>query len=496
MDSTVVYGRTPKGEQEISQRSLPYEPWLTLVMVDGKSSAGDLASLKPELPDVARSLERLLREGYIEVVSAPSAPVASLPRKEPESPLAPWARDDASAGFNFSRVAARSARWALVLLPFLVVAGALLLIHESLERFTSRVDDALAKQLGNVSIGSHSIVFTPRPALKLTELSVGRSLRVREVVAQPAWSTLFGRSASIELLALREATLGATDVVALLQSGALPLAPKELRTDRMTLVASRLDLDGMAAVPLSGDLSYAPDGKLERATLSLDDGRVLATVVASTVELSARNWSTPTEPSVTFERLDASGNLEGSRLTLDRVEAILHDGLVKGDLVLDWSVGLFAEGRFSATNLDVQTLIGGFTRDFSLGGRLDAEGSFAARAPSAATLIDNLSVGADFRVKRGVLYNADISAAAVGHTRGGTTQFEELTGNVQTAGRSLSFRRLQLGSGLLTAKGALDVTPSRQIMGRFTVRLKSEGDSATTISVGGSLTEPKLQLDG
>jgi hypothetical protein len=201
-------------------------------------------------------------------------------------------------------------------------------------------------------------------------------------------------------------------------------------------------------------------------------------------------------PAVTFERLDATGNLEGSRLVLDRVEALLHDGLVKGDMVLDWSVGLLAEGRFSATNLDAQTLIGGLSDDFSMGGRLDAAGSFAARASNAGALIENLSVSADFRVKRGVLYNADIQAAALGDAHSGTTRFDELTGNVQTAGRNVSFRRVQLGSGLLTAAGALDVTPSRQIMGRFTVRLKSRSDIAHTISVAGTVREPKLQLGG
>jgi hypothetical protein len=169
---------------------------------------------------------------------------------------------------------------------------------------------------------------------------------------------------------------------------------------------------------------------------------------------------------------------------------------VKGNLTLDWSVGLVAEGRFSATNLELQNLIGGFTRDFSVGGRLDAEGTFNARADTAAALIENVSVVADFRVKQGVLYNADIAATAAGDVRGGTTRFEELTGHIQTAGRGFSLRGIQMGSGLLTAKGILDVTPSRQIMGRFTVRLKSQGDSSSTISVSGTLKEPKLQFGG
>jgi hypothetical protein len=498
MDPGIIFQRTPKGERETSLRSLPHEPWLTLVMVDGKSSVGDLAALKPALPDVAPSIERLLHEGYIETVSSPDAPMLAT-RASERGKHTPMAHEEAAAGLDFSGIAARWGRRGLVLLPFLVVAAALLLAHQSLELFSARLEEALAKQGQSVSIGSSSFIFTPRPALRLTDISVGKALKVREVIAQPGWSLLMGRSGPITLLEIREGTLKAAELLALLQGGGA-LSASEFRLERVMLSATKIDLDGIMVAPIAGDLRYGRKGQLEHATLLLDDGRARLTVTPeegrSAVEFSARNWSTPTAPAVGFERLDASGSLESNRLVLDRVEGLLSDGLVKGNLTLDWSVGLVAEGRFSATNLELQNLIGGFTRDFSVGGRLDAEGTFNARADTAAALIENVSVVADFRVKRGVLYNADIAATAAGDVRGGTTRFEELTGHIQTAGRGFSLRGIQMGSGLLTAKGILDVTPSRQIMGRFTVRLKSQGDSSSTISVSGTLKEPRLQFGG
>jgi hypothetical protein len=441
MDSSLVYRRTPKGEREISLRSLPHEPWLALVMVDGKSSVADLVALKPALPQVVRSLEQLVREGYIETVS-PSAPFSAAPSSKAETPLAPWAHDDASAGLDFSGMAARWSRRALIVLPFAIVVAGLLVVHHSLERFTVKVEDALAAQVRNLSIGSSAFVFTPRPALRLTDIAVGKAPKVAEVVARPAWSTLLGRPGPITLIELREATLTVADLLALLQGGGAFLADQTLRAERVTLTASRLDLDGIILAPLAGELSYGRKGQLERSALTLDDGKVQLTVTAAAegaaaVEFAARDWSTPTEPAVSFDRLDAAGTLERSRLVLGHVEGLVHDGLVKGDVTLDWSVGLVAEGRFSAMNIELQSLIGRFSRDFSVGGRLDAEGSFAARADNAARLIENVTVSADFRVKRGVLYNADITAAAVGDASGGTTQFEELTGTVETAGRSV-----------------------------------------------------------
>ncbi len=214
------------------------------------------------------------------------------------------------------------------------------------------------------------------------------------------------------------------------------------------------------------------------------------------VEFSAKNWSTPTDPKVTFERLDASGDLVGDRLVMSRVDGLLNDGLLKGDFALDWGTSVAAEGRFSATNLELQSLIARFTREFSIGGRLDAQGTFRARAGSLPGLFENATLDAEFRVKRGVVYNADILTATRDKAMGGSTQFEELTGTVNMAGGAISFRHLQLGSGLITAKGALEITPSRQLAGRFTVSLKGQGQGGGTISVGGSLREPALRPGG
>ncbi len=496
MDSTVVFRRTAKGEQEVSLRTLPYAPWLALVMVDGKASAVNLALLKPELPDLADSLQRLLREEYIEIVSP--QPTHDTSGLGTVSETLPSRRSEDAAAAPAPDLRGHARRWALrglVLLPFLLAAGTLFLVHRSLERFTTHVEELLATQSGKISIGSSAIVFTPRPALKLANVAVGPSLRASEIIAQPSWSTLVGRRKPITLLELHKAKLSAADLLALLNGSGTRRESREAWAERVTLEDSELEVGGLK-IEFSGELSYVSDGKLERAILSIDDGKAQAKLADSVFEFSAREWSLPTTPEITFDQLDASGTLEGTRLTLDRVGALLHDGLVKGSMVLDWNVGLLAEGRFSATNLEMQSLFANLGRNFSVGGRLDADGQFATRGADTDHLLENLGLSADFRVKRGILYNADISGAVAGETRGGATGFDELSGNLQTAGRNLSFRDIKLGSGMLTVKGDLDITPSRQLVGRFSVRLKSGDERASTISVGGSLAEPRLQLGG
>lgn len=488
MDSTYVFRKTPKGEQEVSVRSLPYAAWLTLVMIDGRSSVGKLASLQPKLPELELSLEGLLKGGYIEVASAPTAGgsfvAASIDTESPPS------QENVGHPFASTR---RWLRGGIILFLFLIVsASLLLLVQRSLGQFTAHIEALVALQPGKVSISSSTIVFRPHPVLRLTNVIAGRSLRVGELLARPSWRALLRGSGPISLIELREAKVASSDLLALLHPAGAS-RDNGVWAERVTFASSELDLGG-TAISFSGELTYRADGRLKHATLSIDDGKAQVRIDDSAVELSARDWSLPTTPIVTFDQLDASGTLERTRLVLDRVGALLYDGLVKGRLILDWGVGLLTEGSLTTKNLDVTSLVGSFTRDFPVAGRLDATGDFASRAANVDDLLDQLRLKADFRVKRGVLYSADISAAAVGDARGGTTQFEDLSGHVQAAAQSLSFRDVELTSGIVSAKGYLDVAASRKIIGRFTVRLKSQGDKATTISIGGSVSEPRLRL--
>jgi hypothetical protein len=500
MDNRLVYRRTPKGDQEVSARTLPHEPWLTLVMVDGKATVGDLVVIKPELPQVIPSLDRLLREGFIEhapgystPAQGPDAAGPDLLRARSEHLEKPRVKGDSSAVVGWIRRA-------LFLTPAVAIVGGILFAYHSLDSYRDRIEGMLGKQGQSVSIRDTSYTFTPWPAVRFSDVSIGQDLTAAEIIVQPALASLLGRPAHITHLELRSATLTGGSLLAMLTGLRSRTAQEQFLVAHVTLNGGKLNVGSFVLAPLKGDLRYGAEGELLRATLSLEDGSAQATMQPQpsglAVEFSAKHWSTPTDPKVTFERLDASGGLAGDRLVISRVDGLLNDGLLKGDFALDWGTSVAAEGRFSATNLELQSLIARFTREFSIGGRLDAQGTFRARAGSLPGLFENATVDAEFRVKRGVVYNADILTATRDKAMGGSTQFEELTGTVNMAGGAISFRHLQLGSGLITAKGALEVNPSRQLAGRFTVSLKGQGQGGGTISVGGSLREPALRPGG
>jgi hypothetical protein len=497
MHSSSVFRRTAKGEEAVSLRSLPHGPWLALVMIDGKASLSDLVALHPRLPNTAESVALLLRDGYIEPVSR--AADEHTIQGDAESPGAPGEQGGTTSGISTSATRSRWLRRVVLLLPVLFVALAWILVNRSLETFKVEIEGALT-QVRGVSIGSASYAFEPRPALRLTNVALGSQSKVGEMVVLPAWSTLLGISGPIARVRVRSAVLAAPEVLGLLGDGSSLAAHEKLMAEQVVLEASTIDLAGFVLARVDGDLRYGSDRQLTAATFSLEEGKAqlaaTRTEAGIAIEISARNWSSPTEPAVHFERLDASGRMEGTRFVLDRFEGIVHDGILRGDITLDIATGLVATGHFGGKNLDLQGILGRSRSGLSAGGRLDGEGSFRAQATSLKGLIENATLSADFRVKQGVVYQADFPAAAMGLSGGGSTQFEELTGRVQIASQSCLLQQIRLRSRLLSAAGNLDITPSQQIAGRFTVSLESQGARASTIRVGGNLTAPKLQIGG
>jgi hypothetical protein len=469
-------------------------------MVDGRSSAGDLMATKPKLPEVARSLEQLRREGFIEPLGADFMPSAPTETADPDPlPVTP-VDADAALRQDDSAAVAKWVRRGMFLLPVALLAAAVFLGYRSLDDLRARVEATLGKRAGGLSSTEVTFSFRPWPVLTFSNVAIGKTFKAQELVVHPAFRQLLGRPGPISHLEFQVATLAGPDLLGALVGPGLAQAAGPPLAERITLNASELRLGSLALSPLAADLRYGSDGKLERAVLAVEERRARMVVKGRdgelTFEFAASNWSTPTDPPLSFRQLDASGLLDGERIVLSRVEGVLYDGLIKGGLTLDWRPSLAAEGRFSVTNIELQGLIAAFTGDFSVGGRLDAEGEFGARASSFEGLLREVNVDATFHLKRGVVHDADIVTAVRDDSTGGATQFDDLRGTLQTAGRAFSFREIELASGTVKATGTLDVTASRQLLGRFLVKPLTASQRGGTVVVGGSLKAPTLRPGG
>lgn len=78
MDSAAVLVKTDKGAEELAQRSaaVPQKLRAILIMVDGKTSWGDLRDRYSSLPEFNEQLAWLVDSGYIEAIGKPAGTAA------------------------------------------------------------------------------------------------------------------------------------------------------------------------------------------------------------------------------------------------------------------------------------------------------------------------------------------------------------------------------------------------------------------------------------
>lgn len=90
------YAKTPKGIEEISQRSHSLGQHLRrlLILVDGKRRAADFAAMLPGV-DTAAALQQLLSDGFIAPLAAEQPAAATAAAAAPEPPRAPRPESDA-----------------------------------------------------------------------------------------------------------------------------------------------------------------------------------------------------------------------------------------------------------------------------------------------------------------------------------------------------------------------------------------------------------------
>jgi hypothetical protein len=125
-------------------------------------------------------------------------------------------------------------------------------------------------------------------------------------------------------------------------------------------------------------------------------------------------------------------------------------------------------------------------------GRFDGRGRFALGGAEPAKLGETARLDGEFTVIKGALGSFDLSRALQSSAAqaSGRTPFSELGGRVSVAGAALAFRDLKLTSGLLGARGSLDVDPKGGLSGRVDAELRN---LRGTYYIGGRLGDPQLR---
>jgi hypothetical protein len=311
-------------------------------------------------------------------------------------------------------------------------------------------------------------------------------LTLEHFEVQPVWSELLRGRVAPGTLIVRNAVLPQSAIEALLTA----------------IQKKRQGADNRDA-----ELSSAPAQYLPRRTVLDGVTWVDAKGAGITVKADARLSPDALPQNLQLEIL--KGRLQGARLSLRRdglswdVALRIAGGRVQGRIELQPAAQPGAEfafkGQLQTRDVEVSALTAPQVSDKAqaaqpLSGRLEASTMLSVRTRSASALLEGLQTQSRFTVQKAVLHGIDLEKAvkSVGISRGGNTQLDTLSGQVQTRGKLIELSHLVASSGALSATGQVNVDANQALSGRVTVELG--GAVGVPLVVGGTVEAPEVSL--
>lgn len=431
--------------------------------------------------DAARSEPRMSPERHDEE-ERPSSPVDLEPISHGRRTFG-WTKGIAASVFGLAVLAALT----LLLYPF----GRHL---PDIER------QASAALHDPVKIGGIGFSLLPRPHIVLSNVRVGAEshMTIPTVRAVPDFLSLLGERTIIRELEIDGARVKSAGLGRLAQAGAGANAAEIRHVSLKGLSLSVGDvliggLDGQIMMNGSGSpekiLLRNAEGTLDIEMQPMGDGFRLAA--------SGSNWKAPFMLGLTFQRIEARGELRAGGLNLNKVDGSAFEGLVEGKASLDWANGAVFAGSLEFKHVNSTRLLTALGSELSAEGELTASVQLDAKSGQLARLAEALRAGATFEVKRGAVKGFDLAEAArkAGHspTLGGETKFEQLSGVLQCDQGNCRLGSLRLSSGLFKAGGNIEIARGGKVDGVLNVEIRS---SAATLrmplTVGGTTKDPQL----
>ncbi len=356
----------------------------------------------------------------------------------------------------------------------------------------------------DVSIASLTFRLFPTPHLRAENIAVGRLLDAKAASGRIYLDipTLFSERVSINSVELDNVTIS-SDAVKRIPSWGDPKGKSQVGAIS-TIKLRGVKLDVKPAIEsFDATLTFARDGTLGHARLSggawnlvmkpMDKGGV-------DLDFSARNWTLPVGVAIPVSDVALKGTLSGSEIVVPEFEASAMEGKVQGTLRVSWASGIKLESDLALSKVDAKELVGAFTKDISITGKLDGNFSLASEGPSVEALFQSPRAQGKFRIADGSVSNVDLVAVmqsdAAGQ-RAGVTKFIELTGEYAGAEHRASYRQIALQSGVLRGNGAVEVNNASALSGRVALEIRSQvAQDHGAFTITGTVGRPIIKRGG
>jgi hypothetical protein len=387
-----------------------------------------------------------------------------------------------------------------------LVIGVIALHLVPLRGYGGKIERTMSGWLhDDVSISALKFTLFPTPHLKVEGLAVGKQLDARAVNGRIYMDlpTLFGDRPAIHSIELDNVTLSNEAVRRIFTWGSTE--GKEGQITSIKLNGVTLDVTPKID-PFNANLTFTKQGALERASLSGPTGWSLVLTPAAEkgmdLEFNARNWLLPgLGVPLTVATLSMKGTLDSSQLMVPEFEAVAMEGKVNGTLRATWGNGVKLESELALSRLQADQLMGAFTRNIAVTGKLDGNFSVTAEAPSADALFASPSVKGKFKLSEGSISNVDLVAVMQSDTAGqraGVTKFAEMTGEFAASEQRSSYRQVNLQGGVLRGNGSFDVVSNGgALSGRASLEIRSQvAQDRGAFSISGTVSRPIIKRGG
>lgn len=378
--------------------------------------------------------------------------------------------------------------------------------------YLPEVEAALAQSSARPArIGAMRVTVYPRPGLLLEQVRLGEdgaaaqlsmaSLRLRpELRSLLSPQIVFGEA---ELIGITLSAEALDTLAQALQASAA--ASARARVVEVSLSETGVAFGDLVLTDLSGRLQLSADQRLQSALLQ-SPGKNLqvelkpASGGGVSVKLEGTAWRPAPKSPYLFDSLDLQGRISGPEFLIDRIEARIFDGVLRGTSILRSGSKAAVTGDLAFERINTGALAAALGFNGRIGGEARGKLSFSTSADSLPNAVARLQASGNFTIHRGHLGGLDLAEAVrrfsvVPLTLGGATRFEELSGVLTLTPNALRLSRLSLTAGLMQANGQIEVGRDLQLRGRMDVMMarRRADHTAMPVLISGALESPLTQ---
>ena len=386
----------------------------------------------------------------------------------------------------------------------LLAIGIGLLHVVPLRPYAEKVEGTLSAFLGDpVSIGSMTFRLVPTPHLRVEDVSVGK---VRDAKASRGridldLLSLFGARPAIDSIELEDVTL-TQEALRRVPAWGSAEGKSGASVGRIKLRGVKAEVRPQLAA-FDATMTFRRGGALERAVLTSAAGWTVNMVPSEKgfdLDMTARNVSLPMGIPVPLGDVRGKGTLEGNQILVPEFEADTLEGKANGTLRVTWGKGVRLESGVALRQVSAQQLVGLFTKDIAITGKLDGNFNIVAEGANLESLFEATRTQGKFKLGEGSISNVDLVAVMQSDsagTRAGVTKFNELSGEVSTNDRRANFRQVNLQGGVLRGNGAFDIGPNASLSGRLGLEMSSRvTQDRGSFAVSGTVSRPIIRRGG